>query len=73
MNVTDNLRYVELYCENQGDKFRGMSEDVLAVLNGDASETEKVAEVRTVVAGYAPKYQYHVNRIVETLDHDDED
>jgi hypothetical protein len=66
----ENLRMVELYCVNQGDKFHGLSNDVLVVLASDVVEDMKAAQVRVLCGQAAPKFSYHVNRILENLDFD---
>lgn len=71
--LTEQLKMVELYCENQGDKFRDMSTAVLEVTNSNSSNEEKDAAIRNLCNDYAAIFPYHVNRITENLNYTDED
>lgn len=72
-DLNENLRMVRLYAVNQGDKFRPVSNEVEAVTKSDNSNEEKVEQVRAILADAPEKFWFHVERITEYLDWDDED
>jgi len=70
IDYAENLRMVKLYCINQGDKFRTMSEEVLTLVEGDSSEAEQVAGVHSLCEQYAEKFWYHVAQLRTTIEYD---
>jgi predicted metal-dependent enzyme (double-stranded beta helix superfamily) len=70
IDYAENLRMVQLYCINQGDKFRTMSEEVLTLVKSDSSEAEKVAEVHRLCEQYTEKFWYHVAQLRTAIEYD---
>lgn len=73
VDITKNLHGIMLYCETQGDKFRGFGYELAEFLNDDAhSQTVKEARVREVIVLMSDAFPYHANQIQQMLDYDSE-
>lgn len=73
ISLTQKLYDIELYCCNQGDKFRPMSDDVLTILKSSETDEQKETAIEALCMKFEQKIPYHVGRVREFLTQDDED
>lgn len=75
VDMIENLRQVQSYCENQGDKFHPLSDKVLEAVTASGTVAEKETAVRALVEGEPddPYHVYHTNRIINYLEFEEEE
>ena len=73
IDLTENLRMVELYCETQGDKFHPMSDEVLETLRSTVNLNDKAANVESLCEKFSTVHAYHVGRILNKLTYDEDE
>lgn len=68
-NGSENLKYVQLYAEGQGDKFHPLSDTILDLFN--TGEDVTVAAVEDILSTYeatpTTKHEYHIGRLRDIL------
>lgn len=72
-DLTEKLKMVELYCENQGDKFHPLSDEILSMSRAAAPVENKEIAIREHLTASANTFPYHVKHMTETLDYEDTD
>lgn len=72
INLSENLTMVNLYAVNQGDKFHPLSDTIIDITEGDATDEEKATQVRWALSTASEKHWYHIEKVMQYLDWDDD-
>lgn len=73
ISLAQKLSDVELYCCNQGDKFRPMSDDLLTIMGSSETDEQKEIAVEALCVKFEQKIPYHVGRVRVFLAQDDDE
>lgn len=72
-SLTQKLYDIELYCCNQGDKFRSLSDNLRDILESSEADEQKESSIVALCVTFEQEHPYHVGRVREFLSQVDED